>query len=93
MNKYEVLAIYNNAATDEVKQALVEKLEAIITSNGGTVENTDKWGTKRFAYPINDQNEGYYVLTTFEAGAEVPALIERFFQVTDDAYRCMVTRK
>lgn len=93
MNKYEVLAIVNDAASEEVKASIIEKVETIITTNGGTVENTDKWGTKRFAYPINDQNEGYYFLITFEAGPEVPALIDRFFNITDDAYRCMVVKK
>lgn len=93
MNKYEVLYILKNDVADEVKQAIVDKLSEVVTSSGGTVESVDKWGTKRFAYPIDYQNDGYYVLMNFEANAEVPAELERQIRITDEAIRCMVVRK
>lgn len=43
MNKYEMLYIIKNDITDEAKQEVVDKMAAIITSNGGEVESTDKW--------------------------------------------------
>ena len=42
MNKYEMLYIIKNDITDEAKQEVVDKMAAIITSNGGEVESTDK---------------------------------------------------
>lgn len=93
MNKYELLYIINAQASEEDKQAIIEKIESIITSNNGTVDSTDKWGNRRFAYLINDKTEGYYVLTNFTSNADVPALIERQVQILDNAYRCMIIRK
>lgn len=94
MSKYEMLYIINNDATEEEKQAVVDKMESIVTSNGGTVENIDKWGTKKFAYTLSDYStEGYYVLMNFEAEASVPALLNRQVQIMDNAKRCMIIKK
>lgn len=88
-----MLYIINNDTTEEVKQTVVEKLESIVTNNGGTVENIDKWGTKKFAYPINYKTDGYYVLMNFEADETVPALLDRQIVITESANRCMIIKK
>ncbi len=94
MSKYEMLYIINNDASEEAKQAVIDKMESIVTSNGGTVENIDKWGTKKFAYTLQDYStEGYYVLMNFEADAAVPALLSRQVQIMDNAKRCMIIKK
>ena len=93
MNKYELLYIIDNDLTEEQKQAVADKISAIITSNEGSVEKTDKWGTRKLAYAINFKNEGYYVLVEFTAPAQVPALIERQIRIMDETYRCMIIRK
>ena len=94
MSKYEMLYIINNDASEEAKQAVIDKMESIVTSNGGTVENIDKWGTKKFAYTLQDYStEGYYVLINFEADATVPALLNRQVQIMDNAKRCMIIKK
>ncbi len=93
MNKYELLYIMDNDLTEDQKQAVVDKISAIITSNEGTVDSLDKWGTRKLAYAINFKTEGYYVLSEFTAPAEVPALIERQIRIMDETYRCMIIRK
>ena len=71
MTKYEMLYLLNNDAAEETKNAEIEKFEGIVKSMGGTLVSTDKWGTKKLAYPIRFKNEAYYVLMTFEADAAV----------------------
>ena len=58
----------------------------------GEVEKIDKWGVKRFTYPINFKNEGFYVLMTFTASPELPKEIERQMGISDAVYRFMTTR-
>ena len=53
MNKYEMIYILESALSDEAKDQLVEKIEGVITKNGGVVEKTEKWGIKKLAYPID----------------------------------------
>ncbi|MCX4363185.1 MAG: 30S ribosomal protein S6 [Clostridia bacterium] len=93
MNKYEMLYIIKNDITDEAKQEVVDKMAAVITSNGGEIESTDKWGTKKYAYPIDYTNEGYYVLVNFTAPATVPEELKRMNRITDEIVRSMIIKK
>ena len=93
MNSYELLYILNNELADEAKEAAIEKLNAVVTANGGTVDNVDKWGTRRLAYPINYKNEGYYVLVNFTAPATLPDELERVMRITDAVVRFMIVKK
>ncbi|MCH5156680.1 MAG: 30S ribosomal protein S6 [Clostridiales bacterium] len=93
MNTYELLYILNNELADEAKEAVIEKLNAVVTANGGTVDSVDKWGTRRLAYPINYKNEGYYVLVNFTAPATLPDELERVMRITDAVVRFMIVKK
>ncbi len=92
MAKYEMLYIVANEIDDEAKEAVVAKFEKIVTDNGGTVEKIDKWGTKKFAYPIDYKAEGYYVLMTYEAGPTLNKELERVAGITDEVIRQMITK-
>ncbi len=88
--KYEVLYIVDPAQGEEGIAALVEKFKAMVEAEG-TLSNVDEWGKRRLAYPINDLNEGYYVLMNFESKPEFPAELERVMKITDGILRCMTT--
>ncbi len=92
MAKYEMLYLLNNDLTDEAKDAEIAKYEGIITSMGGAIVSTDKWGTKKLAYPINYKNEAYYVLTTFEAEGKVLKEIDRVANIDADLLRRIPTK-
>ena len=91
-NKYELAMIFSVANGEEATTALVEKFKALIEANG-TIENVDEWGKRRLAYPINDETEGYYVITTFESDAAFPAELERVAKITDGVLRTMIIKK
>ena len=88
--KYEVLYIIDPAQGEEGITALVEKFKAMVEAEG-TLSNIDQWGKRRLAYPINDLNEGYYVLMNYEAKPEFPAEMERVMKITEGVLRCMTT--
>ena len=58
MNKYEMLYILTTDMTDEAKDAIIAKFEAIVQNDGGAVEKTEKWGVKKLAYPIDYKSDG-----------------------------------
>ena len=92
MAKYEMLYLLNNDVTEEAKAQLIEKYEGIVTKMGGNVLSTDKWGTKKLAYPIKFKNEAYYVLSTFEAEGTVVNELNRVARIDADVYRLIVTK-
>jgi len=89
-DKYEVLYIIDPAQGEEGIAALVEKFKAMVEAEG-TLSNVDEWGKRRLAYPINDLNEGYYVLMNFESKPEFPAELERVLKITDGVLRYLTT--
>ena len=93
MNKYEVLYILNASLDDAAKDEIIERFKGVVTNAGGEVAGVDKWGVKKLAYEINFKSEGYYVLMTFTAPAEIPAEIERQMRISDDVMRFIVVRK
>lgn len=92
MNKYEILYIIRCDIEDDLKQAVVDKYEQLAASNG-TVIDLDKWGMKKFAYEINKQTEGFYVLMNVECSVEARDEIARQMSIDDNVVRSMFTRK
>ena len=88
-----MLYVLDAALTDEAKESFVSRLEAIVTDNGGKVVSTDKWGVKKLAYPINYKNDGFYVLTTFEAEGAVIRELDRVAGLTAEVLRRVITAK
>jgi len=86
---YEVLFVVDLTPGEEAVKALVEKFTSLIAANG-TINEVNEWGKRRLAYPINDMNDGYYVLVKFTAPTEFPAELERIFNITDGIMRSMV---
>ena len=92
MAKYEMLYLLNNDLSDEAKDAKVAKFENIVASMGGSVSGSDKWGTKKTAYPIKFKNEAYYVLMTFEADGKVVEELKRIAGIDADVVRRLITK-
>ena len=92
MAKYEMLYLINNALTDEAKDAKIAKFEGVVTSMGGAIVSTDKWGTKKTAYPINYKSDAYFVLMTFEANGKVVEELKRIAGIDADVVRRLITK-
>ena len=91
--KYELMYILVNSASDEEKDAMIEKINTLITKNGGVVESVDKIGSKKLAYEIDKKHDGYYVLVNFEAPTSVPATITNTLRITEGVLRYIVVAK
>ena len=87
---YETLFVVDLTPGEEAVKSLVEKFTSLIAVNG-TVTEVNEWGKRRLAYPINDLNDGYYVLVKFTAPHDFPAELERIFSITDGIMRSIVT--
>ena len=86
---YEVVYILDPAMSEEATAALVAKFKTMAEAHG-TVKEVDEWGKRRLAYPINDLNEGYYVLMSFDSDAAFPNELARVLRITDVVMRSQV---
>ncbi len=87
---YETLFVVDLTPGEEAVKSLVGKFTSLIEANG-TITEVNEWGKRRLAYPINDLNDGYYVLVKFTAPRDFPAELERIFSITDGIMRSIVT--
>jgi small subunit ribosomal protein S6 len=88
---YEVIYILNPTIGEEAIQTTQDRIQNLIESNA-TIKNVDVWGRRRLAYEINDQPEGYYILTDFDAEPEFPRELERVLKITEGVLRFLVVR-
>ena len=90
--KYEAFLVIDNSIGEEAVRATIEKFTNLIAANG-TIENVDEWGVRKFAYPINDMTEGFYVLFNFTSVPGFPAELERNCNITEEVLRSLVISK
>ena len=91
MNKYEVMIIVK-PAEEEVTNATIEKVEALIARVGGTVEKVDRWGKRRLAYPVKKFTDGFFTLVNFEAAPAEIKEIDRVLKINDEILRHMIVK-
>ena len=89
---YEVVYILDPAMGEEAIAAMIEKFKTLVETQG-TVTEVDEWGKRRLAYPINDLNEGHYVLMPFTAEPTLPAELDRVLKITEGVMRSMIICK
>ena len=93
MNRYELTYIIDTALEETARKELIEKVSNLIAANGGEVEKVDEtWGKRRLAYAIDYKTEGWYVLVTFKAPAELPRELERNLEIYDSVLRYLVVK-
>ena len=93
MNRYELTYIIDTALEETARKELIEKVSALIAANGGEVEKVDEtWGKRRLAYAINYKTEGWYVLVTFKAPADLPRELERNLEIYEGVIRYLVVK-
>jgi small subunit ribosomal protein S6 len=84
---YETTYIVNAALEDSDIENVISKVAGYIENHGGQIQETDKWGRRRLAYPINKKYNGYYVHMIFEANASTIPILERFMILEDTILR------
>nr|WP_218844786.1 30S ribosomal protein S6 [Microbacterium pseudoresistens] len=70
----------------------LDKFLKVITNDGGSIDNVDVWGKRRFAYEINKKNEGIYAVVNFTATSEATNELDRQLKLSELVFRTKVLR-
>ena len=92
MRDYEAMVIVDARLEEGDIQKAVDRFTKIITDAGGELGTVDRWGTRRFAYEINHQNEGYYFVASFRADEGLVEDLKRTLQISDEFIRGKIVR-
>ena len=88
-NAYELLFITDLTGGVEAAEAVANKFISRVEKNGEIIDVTT-WGKRRLEYPINDKNEGYYVVIEFKASTELPKELDRRLRISDNVIRHII---
>ena len=91
INSYEGMFIVSLANGEEAAKATVNKFTGLVAANAEVIR-IDEWGKRRFAYPIDDMNDGYYTVVTFKSEGAFPAEWQRLMNIDESVLRAMVIR-
>ena len=61
MRDYEIVWILGGGAGEKEGRASAEKVRELISSLGGKTTAVKPWGKRSLAYPIEHNQEGYYM--------------------------------
>jgi small subunit ribosomal protein S6 len=91
LRQYEAMLILSAEADEKVVGTAVDRITKVIEPSGGSVGGIDRWGRRRFAFEIDRQAEGYYVVVAFDSEPETIAPLERALTLADEIMRAKVT--
>ncbi len=89
---YEFFLVLSSKLNEDGIGAIIKKLEDLISKNG-ELKSVDRWGKRKFAYPINKETEGEYILFNFESGPQFPMELDRINRITDGVLRSLIVKK
>ncbi|MBA4494094.1 30S ribosomal protein S6 [Paenactinomyces guangxiensis] len=90
MHKYELMFIIRPDVDEDTIKATRDKVQSVITENGGEIIDTNDMGKRRLAYLIDKYREGIYTVYTFQAKADVVTELDRVININDNIIRHLV---
>ena len=91
--QYETVFILTPVLSDAQMKEAVEKFTKVLTDNGATIVNSEDWGMKKLAYPIQKKSSGFYNFIEFEGEPTIVKKIETAFRRDERVLRFLVFRQ
>ena len=93
MCDYELVAIVSPDASDEIVAGKIDGVSQLITERQGVVEESQRWGKRRLAYPIKKYIEGNYSLLRFKLEPADILSLRQSLETDQDVLRYLVTKR
>ena len=92
MNNYELMVIFTPVLSEDDYKTAQKKFSDLITENGGSILNSNPWGLKSLAYPIQKKTTGIYWVVEFTAPSDFNEKLKIQLLRDEQVLRQMVTR-
>jgi len=92
MQNYELVTIISPEVDDERMLEVVDKMNQLISDKEGVVEETERWGMKKLAYPIKRFMEGNYIVTRFKLEPKFVKELETNLRASEEVLRHLVVK-
>lgn len=92
LRDYELVVIISPEVADDAVDGVLDNINKLITRDGGTVEETDRWGKRKLAYPIKHFLEGNYVLFRCKLEPASGKGLEASLRISEEVLRHLLVR-
>lgn len=92
LQSYELMIIFTPVLAEDDFKTAQKKFSDFITENGGKITNSNPWGLRSLAYPIEKKTTGIYWVLEYSAPTTVNAKLEIQMNRDESVMRHMVTR-
>jgi small subunit ribosomal protein S6 len=92
LRPYELMVIFDQDQDENDVKSSTKSYCDQISKAGASLGDVDHWGKRKFAYPINKKNEGYYVVIQAKAEPDVMTELSRQLGLDTEVVRHMVLR-
>src|SRR5690349_7038371 len=89
---YELMYIVRPTVPEDQVGTVTERVGTFITGLGGEVAETNPWGKRRLAYPIEDHEDGYYVVSKVKMASGRTQELENQLRISEDVIRHILVR-
>ncbi|MCK5103403.1 MAG: 30S ribosomal protein S6, partial [Cyclobacteriaceae bacterium] len=76
LNNYETVFILTPVLSEAQMKDTAEKFKKVLTDHGAEIINSEIWGLKKMAYPIQQKSTGFYNFIEFTSEPGVVASLE-----------------
>ncbi len=92
MRDYEIVYIFDSSLDSSVIDQKLERFNGLVADKkeGGEIVAVEQWGKRHLAYPIQKQDNGYYVVVQFRTDPERLIEFERAIKLDEQVLRHLV---
>ncbi|WP_243546888.1 30S ribosomal protein S6 [Pseudodesulfovibrio tunisiensis] len=92
-HNYETLLLLSPELAEENRNEILGTLTGIVEREGGKLVETDVWGTRDLAYPVQKQTRGFYVRLVYDAPGALISELERNIRITDGIFKFITVKQ
>lgn len=93
MRNYELVVIVTPEFDEEATTEIIDRMKDWISESGGSLNNLDHWGRRKFAYEINSHKEGQYFVFDIDLPPTYVATLERNMRLQEPILRFLITHQ
>ncbi|MCL2788330.1 MAG: 30S ribosomal protein S6 [Micrococcales bacterium] len=92
MRPYELMIILDPDVEEGVVAPTIDQFLAVVTGDGGTIDNIDIWGKRHMAYEIKKKEDGIYAVVTFTSTPATAQELDRQLGLNETVLRTKLLR-
>jgi len=93
LKNYELALVFDPSLDDKGIDEQLSKITKIIEDGKSKIDDVDKWGIKKLAYPIKKQDSGFYCFVYFQAEGELLDELDRVNRINDLILRHLIINR